>query len=150
MWYLDDYWAGKIIESLEPYHVTEEEIIDVGRRWDPRPYHIDREAAAKSLFGSLVACSAHLFCIVSWLAHNVEDDVAAVSGLGWNNIKMHAPVRPNDEISLKAHCLESRPSKTRPDCGVVTCRNSLFNQRGELVFSAEVSLLVMCRPKQEI
>ena len=74
--------------------------------------------------------------------------LAAVSGLGWNNIQMHAIVRPNDEISLKAHCLESKLSKSRPDCGVVTCRNELFNQRGELVFSAGVSLLVMCRPKQ--
>ena len=94
-----------------------------------------------------MACSAHLFCIVSWLAHHVEDDVAAVSGLGWNNIKMHAPVRPGDEISLKALCIESRPSQTRPDCGVVTCRDDLFNQRGELVFQADISFLIMRRPE---
>jgi len=150
MWYLKDYWVGKIMPSLEPYRVTEQEIIEVGRRWDPRPYHIDPQAAAKSHFGSVVACSAHLFCMVSWLAHHVEDDVAAVSGLGWNNIKMHAPVRPGDEISLRAHCIESRPSKTQPDYGVVTCRNDLFNQRGELVFQADVSFLVMRRPKEAL
>ena len=147
MWYLDDYWIGKNMPSLEPYRVTEEEIIEVGRRWDPRPYHTDPAAAAGSIFGSVVACSAHLFCMVSWLAHHVESDVHAVSGLGWNNIHMHAPVRPGDEISLKAVCLEARPSQTRPDCGVVTCRNELFNQRGELAFSAEVSLLVKIRPE---
>jgi acyl dehydratase len=150
MYYLKDYWPGNIHASHEPYRVTEEEIIEVGRRWDPRPFHIDPEAAAKSHFGGVVSCSAHLFCIVSWLAHHVDEDVAAVSGLGWNNIRMHAPVRPGDEISLKAVYLESRPSKTRPDCGVVTCRNDLFNQRGKLVFNAEVSLLVMCRPEQEM
>ena len=94
-----------------------------------------------------MACSAHLFCMVSWLAHHVESDVHAVSGLGWNNIKMHAPVRPSDEISLKAHCTEARVSKSRPDCGVVTCRNELYNQRQELAFSAEVSLLVKVRPE---
>lgn len=147
MWYLDDYRVGKIIESVDRYLVTEEEIMEVGRRWDPRPYHTDREAAAKSLFGSLVACSAHLFCIVSWLAHHMEEPTAAVSGLGWNNIKMHAPVRPNDEIYSKVKCLEARPSKTQPGCGIVTAQNNLFNQRGELVFTAEVSFLVMCRPK---
>ena len=72
---------------------------------------------------------------------------AAVSGLGWNNIKMHAPVRPGDEISLKALCIESRPSKTRPDCGVVTCRDDLFNQKGDLVFQADISFLIMRRPE---
>jgi acyl dehydratase len=66
MWYLEDYWVGKTIESVDRYIVTEEEIMEVGRRWDPRPFHTDREAAAKSYFGSLVACSAHLFAIVSW------------------------------------------------------------------------------------
>ena len=147
MYYLKDYWPGKIHASHEPYRVTEEEIIEVGRRWDPRPYHTDPTAAAQSIFGSVVACSAHLFCIVSWLAHHVDEDVAALSGLGWNNIHMHAPVRPGDEISLKAVCLESRPSKSRPDCGVVTCRNDLYNQREEMVFSAEVSLLVKIRPE---
>ena len=147
MWYQEDYRVGEIIESHEPYRVTEEEIIEVGRRWDPRPYHTDPAAAAGSIFGSVVACSAHLFCMVSWLAHHVESDVHAVSGLGWNNIHMHAPVRPGDEISLKSVCLEARPSQTRPDCGVVTCRNELYNQRQELVFSAEVSLLVKVRPE---
>ena len=148
MWYQEDYRVGETIESIEPYRVTEEEIIEVGRRWDPRPYHTDPAAAAQSLFGSVVACSAHLFCILSWLSNHVEDVVAAVSGLGWNNIRMHAPVRPGDEISLKSHCLESRPSQTRPDCGVVTCRNELFNQRVELVFQADVSFLVTRRPKE--
>jgi len=69
-----------------------------------------------------------------------------VTGLGWNNIKMHAPVRPGDEISLKARCIEARPSKTRPDCGVVTCRDELLNQRGELVFQADISFLMERRP----
>lgn len=147
MWYFEDYWMGKIMPSFEPYRVTEEEIIEVGRRWDPRPFHTDPAAAASHLFGGVVACSAHLFCMVSWLAHHVESDVHAVSGLGWNNIKMHAPVRPGDEISLSSTCLEARPSTSRPDCGVVTCRNELFNQRGELVFQAEVSLLVKVKPK---
>jgi hypothetical protein len=40
MYYLKDYWPGKIIESMKPYPVTEEELIEVGRRWDPRPYPI--------------------------------------------------------------------------------------------------------------
>ena len=147
MWYLDDYWIGKNMPSLEPYRITEEEIIEVGRRWDPRPYHTDPAAAAQSIFGTVVACSAHLFCIMSWLAHHVEDDTAALAGLGCNNVKMHAPVCPNDKISLKAKCLESRPSKTQPGVGIVTMQNNMFNQKGELVFQADISFLIMRRPE---
>ena len=149
MWYLEDYWVGKTIESVDRYLVTEEEIMEVGRRWDPRPFHTDPEAAAKSFFGGVVACSAHLFAIVSWLAHHMEEPTVAVSGLGWNNIKMHAPVRPNDEIYSKVKCLEARPSKKQPDCGVVTVQNNLFNQRGELVYTAECSFLVLRRPAEK-
>ena len=147
MWYQEDYSVGEIIESIEPYRVTEEEIIEVGRRWDPRPFHIDPRAAAKLHFGGVIACSAHLFCIMSWLAHHVEDDTAALAGLGCNNVKMHAPVCPNDKISLKAKCLESRPSKTQPGVGIVTMQNNMFNQKGELVFQADISFLIMRRPE---
>jgi acyl dehydratase len=147
MYYLKDYWTGKIHASHEPYRVTEEEIIEVGRRWDPRPFHIDPVAAAQLPFGGVIACSAHLFCILSWLSHHMEDDTAAVAGLGCNNVKMHAPVCPDDKISLKAKCLESRPSKTQPGVGIVTVQNNLFNQRSEKVFTAEVSFLLKCRPE---
>ena len=147
MYYLKDYWPGKIHASRVSYRVTEEEINEVGRRWDPRPSRTGPAAAAEP--GGVIACPAHLICIVSWLAHHVDEDVATVGGLGWNNIKMHAPVRPGDDISLKAVCLESRFSKSRTDCGVVTCRNDLYNQNGDLVFSAEVSLLVKVRPEVE-
>jgi len=147
MWYQEDYKVGHVIESVEPYSVTEEEIIEVGKRWDPRPFHIDPAAAAQLPFGGVIACSAHLFCILSWLSHHMEDDTAAVAGLGCNNVRMHAPVCPKDKISLKARCLESRTSKKQPGVGVITVQNNLFNQQGEKVFSAEVSFLVKCRPK---
>jgi acyl dehydratase len=147
MFYLEDFEAGKWYESRESYLVTEDEIIEVARRWDPQPFHIDREAASKSLFGGLVACSAHLFAIASWLAHHMEDSTAAVAGLGWDKIRIHAPVMAGDRISCRVQCLESRPSDSQPDCGVVTVRNELYNQRGELVYTAQCSFLVQRRPE---
>lgn len=149
MWYLEDYWIGKTTESVDRYLVTQEEIMEVGQRWDPRPFHTDPEAAAKSFYGGLVACSAHLFCMVCWLGHHVEEPTAGVAGLGWDKIRIHAPVRPNDEISCKVKCLEARPSKTQPEYGVVTLQNNLFNQRDELVYTAECSFLVLRRLKEK-
>jgi acyl dehydratase len=147
MLYLEDFEVGKWRESKESYIVTEDEIIEVARRWDPQPFHIDREVASGSLFGGLVACSSHLFAIVCWLAHHMEDSTAAVAGLGWDKIRMHAPVMAGDEISCKVQCLESRPSNSQPGCGVITVYNELYNQRGELVYTAQCSFLVQCRPQ---
>ena len=147
MLYQEDFKVGTWRESKESYLVTEDEIIEVGRRWDPRPFHIDRDAAADSLFGGLVACSAHLFAIVSWLAHHMEAPTAGVAGLGWDKIKMHAPVMAGDRISCKVKCLESRPSSSQPGCGVITVFNELYNQRDELVYTARCSFLVQRRPE---
>lgn len=147
MLYQEDFKVGAWRESTEPYLVTEEEIIEVGRRWDPRPFHINRDAASDSLFGGLVACSAHLFAIVSWLAHHMEQPTAGVAGLGWDKIRMHAPVMAGDRISCRVQCLESRPSGSQPGCGVITVYNELYNQRGELVYTAQCSFLVERRPE---
>lgn len=149
MYYLEDFAVGKTRESVGRYIVTEDEIMEFGRRWDPMPFHTDREAASISSFGGLVACSTHLFAIVVWLGHHMEEPIAGVSALGWDKIRLHVPVRPNDEISCKTKCLESRISKTQPDCGVVRLHNDLFNQQGELVYSAECAFLVLCHPVKE-
>jgi acyl dehydratase len=146
MLYQEDFKVGTWRESTDSYLVTEEEIMEVARRWDPRPFHTDRDAASKSLFGGLVACSAHLFAIASWLAHHMEQPTAGVAGLGWDKIRIHAPVMAGDRISCRVQCLESRPSGSQPGCGVVTVFNELYNQRDELVYTAQCSFLVERRP----
>jgi acyl dehydratase len=147
MLYQEDFKVEAWRESTDSYLVTEEEIMEVARRWDPQPFHTDPEAASKSLFGGLVACSAHLFAIASWLSHHMEDPTAAVAGLGWDKIRIHAPVMAGDEISCRVQCLESRPSDSQPGCGVVTVRNELYNQRGELVYTSQCSFLAQRRPQ---
>ena len=147
MLYQEDFKVGTWRESTDSYLVTEEEIMEVARRWDPRPFHTDRDAASDSLFGGLVACSAHLFAIASWLAHHMEQPTAGVAGLGWDKIRIHAPVMTGDRISCRVQCLESRPSDSQPGCGAVTVYNELYNQREELVYTAQCSFLVERRPE---
>ncbi|MFT4614742.1 MAG: acyl dehydratase [Bacteroidia bacterium] len=131
------------------YYVTEEEIIEVGERWDPQPFHIDREAAKKSMFGGLVASSAHIFSIwVSFGNDEADKDkvIASVSALGFNNLQWHAPVRPGDAIKSAFTITETRESKSRPELGIVTSNNRVFNQKNEIVFSLECAFLVPKRP----
>ncbi len=148
MYYLEDFKVGQSYEPKGRYTITEDEIMEIGQRWDPQPFHIDREAALNSVFGGLIACSIHLFAILCWFGHRLDESIAAVAGLGWDKVRMHMPVKVGDEISCKVKILEARLSNNRPDCGVVTLQNDLFNQRNELVYSAQNSFLILRRPNE--
>ncbi len=135
MLYYEDSVVGKEIIPSAHYEITKQEIVEQGLRWDPQPFHIDENAAEDSVFGSLVASSAHLFSIVVWFGSQFSEKWAAVSALGFDQIRLHAPVRPGDVLSYRATCIEKRPSKSRPDCGIVEYRGEMLNQKNEVVFS---------------
>jgi acyl dehydratase len=149
MKYLEDYVPGDVVEVAASYLITEEEILEVGKRWDPQPFHTDREAAAESFFGGLVASSVHLFAASVWLGYQMETRTAAVTALGFSELSWHAPARPGHRLSLRAETLSARESKSRPDCGVVENKSQIFNQDGELVFSFIGAALIRKRPHDE-
>jgi acyl dehydratase len=139
MRYFEDYPLGRVFEYDEKYLISEGEIKEVGRRWDPQPFHIDPEAAKNTRFGGLVASSVLLFAIAISLGSKVKEEErpAAVSALGFNNMQMHSPARPGDELSMRSTVIESRQSNSHRELGVVSCRNEIINQRNELVFVYE-------------
>ena len=99
----------------------------------------------QSIFGGLVASSAHIFSIYVRIG-NAEIDrgkqTAAVSALGFNNLQWRAPVRPNDVLKSAYTIISARESKSRPELGVVTNRCRMFNQNNETVFTLECSYLI--------
>lgn len=148
MRYFEDFVVGTDRFFIGSYEVTEQEVIEVGNRWDPQPFHTDKTAAQQSIFGGLVASSVHLFAMTVSLGNHVEAQhkCAAVSALGFNNMKLHAPARPGDQLRLKEIVGECRPSNSRPDCGIVEVRNELYNQNNELIFSFDSAALMQRRP----
>ena len=137
------------VEQIAPgtYEVTEEEIIEMGSRWDPQPFHTNPQAAQESIFGGLVASSVHLFAIAVGLGHTRKEPVAAVTALGFKELQWHAPARPGDVLSLRSRVTQMRLSRSRPDCGIVESRSEVINQRDELVFAYSSAALIRCRPK---
>ena len=148
MQFFEDYVVGRVdVYDTTTYTVTEDEIIEFGLRWDPQPFHIDPVAAAQSPFGGLVASSVHLFAMAVGIGMSAtkENPVAAVSALGFDNMRLHAPARPGDVLFARGEVVEARPSRSRPDTGVVRIRNELVNQRGEVILSLETAFLIARR-----
>jgi acyl dehydratase len=144
--YLEDYRKGEIQSVDADYEITEEEILEVGNRWDPQPFHTDRQAAAGSFFGGLVASSVHLFAASVWLGYQLEQRAAAETALGFRELSWHAPARPGDRLTLRVETLSVRESRSRPNCGVVESRSAVYNQDDELVFSFVGAALIRKRP----
>jgi len=128
------------------YLVTEDEILEFGRRFDPQPFHTDPIAAKDSVFGGLVAPGTLVVCARSWLVNQLDRCPAYSAGLGVENMNLLKPVRPGDTLRLEVRVLSARPSESRPDHGVVTCKNLIFNQRDEVVMELTPKMLVKCRP----
>ena len=145
--YFEDIEVGqKRIKSLT-YQVKKEEIIEFARHWDPRSFHIDEAAAVSSVFGGLVACSAHIFSILSWFGTHGNRRTASMAALGFDELHMRHPVRPNDTLSCTFTCLEKHESRSKQDRGIVRTLASLFNQQSVEVFSAVITAMVAKRPR---
>lgn len=145
MMYFEDVEVGAQFCFEQEYRVTEEEIIEVGNRWDPQPFHTDPVAAQDSLFGGLVASSAHIFAIyVSLGSDEIDRDkcIASVSALGFDKLQWHSPVRPDDVIRSEYRVESARESRSRPELGIVNNNCRLFNQNNETVFTLECAFLV--------
>jgi acyl dehydratase len=146
--YFEDIEVGRERTKSLTYEVRKEEIVEFARRWDPRPFHVDEVAATSSVFGGLVACSAHIFSILSWFASRAEARMASLAALGFDEVRMHHPVRPGDRLSCTISCVEKRESLSNDDRGIVRSMASLSNQHGEVVFSTVVTTLVAKRPPE--
>jgi acyl dehydratase len=142
--YFEDYEPGLSMAG-GAYAVTEGEILEFGRRFDPQPFHTDPGLAAESHFGGLVAPGCLTFCIRNALLHQLPATPALVAGLGVEELALPHPVRPGDVLSLRFTVLDRRRSTSKPDRGVVRLEYRVENQQGETVLSMRAGMLVRLR-----
>jgi acyl dehydratase len=125
---------------------SREEAIELARRFEPQPHHVDEEAALRSPFGGLTLCSLHLFAIWTRLFFDMEDPLAVLAMMGKDELRLPAPARPGEELAYWTACIEKRASRTKPDRGIVVLHDSLENPRGDAVLTQKVTLLVRRAP----
>ena len=143
--YFEDVEVGKKRTKSVTYQVKKDEIIEFARHWDPRSFHTDEVAAVASIFEGLVACSAHIFSILSWFATHGQSRTASIAALGFDKLRMHHPVGPSDTLSSSFEYLEKRESNSKQDRGIVRTLATIFNQQNVEVFSAIVTTMVAKR-----
>jgi acyl dehydratase len=94
-----------------PYPVSRDEINQFAKQYDSVPRHIDEEAAARSVFGGLTACSAHTFSIFILLTTRLQPQLHVLAGLSWDELRLPHPVRPGDELNLRFwRCVSRNPN----------------------------------------
>ena len=126
---------------------TEASIIDFASRYDPQRFHIDKEAAARTPFGGLVASGFQTLGLSFRMFF--ELGVIRESGIGAPGIeelRWTAPVRPGDTVYVEAEVIEVKPSRSKADRGTVRIRYTTRNQRGETVMILLVPQIVARRP----
>jgi acyl dehydratase len=134
-YYFEDFEPGQVFE-LGTRTVTEAEIVEFAERWDPQPFHLDPEAAEKTVFGGLIASGWHTGAM--WMRLYVDtmlDGPASMGSPGIEELRWLAPVRPGDTLHGRLTVLETTPSERRPDRGTVRIRGEMVNQDGVTVLT---------------
>lgn len=144
--YLEDFTEGRAFE-LGSREVTAREIVAFAEQWDPQPFHLDPEAARASPFGGLVASGWHT-CAVAMrlLVDGLFRRAASMGSPGMGGIRWPAPVRPGDRVAARLVVRSVRPSRSRPDRGIVAFTCEARNGAGELVLEMEATVFIGRRP----
>src|ERR1700693_898694 len=144
--YLEDYAVGQIYWSGRK-RVDKGEIIAFAKEFDPQFYHLDEVAALKSPFQGLAASGWHTAAMTMRLMVDGEFKPAGgILGVGFEELSWPRAVRPGDELHARSEVLEVRPSKSRPDRGMIRVRNTTLNQDDEVVQVFTANVLVPRRP----
>ena len=132
-WYFEDFEVGKTY-SVGSCSVSEEEAIAFATQFDPQPFHVDRDAASKSIFGGIIASGWHTCSmIMRVMVDGFLKESSSMGSPGVDEIRWIKPVRPGDTLSVSTTVLDVKPSGSRPDRGVVWTEWRATNQHGELV-----------------
>ena len=144
--YFENLHVGYRFES-ETFEVTEKAIVDFANDFDPQPFHLDLDAAKRSVFQGLVASGWHTAAMSMRLFVTGDLRLAGGSvGLSVDELQWPRPVRPGDTLRLQTEIVELRPSRSKPDRGIIRIRNVTTNQNGEVVQTFLASVLVRRRP----
>lgn len=130
------------------YEVTREEVLEFARKYDPQPFHLSDEEAAKTYFGRISASGWHTAAMtMAMLVENMKaNPQAGLGSPGVDELRWIKPVYPGDTLRVETEVFEKRQSQTKPHMGFFKSRMTVFNQNDEPVMTMVSNGIVATRP----
>lgn len=147
MKYFEDIEIGATTR-FGSYPVTREEVIAFASKFDPQPFHLSDEAAAKTHFGRLSASGWHTCAMMmAMLVENMKSsEQAGLGSPGQDELRWLKPVYPADTLSCQIEVIDKRASRSRPEMGSYRSRITVLNQHDEAVMTTIAIGLIATRP----
>ena len=140
--YLEDFSVGQTFGSGR-LRIEEERALAFAAEFDPQPFHLDEAAARRSIFGGLTVSG--WYTVAATMRLLVESELKPAGGIvgaGLDELRWLLPVRPGDELHAECEVVEVRPSKSRPEQGLIKLRTTTLNQHDKPVMVFVVNLVV--------
>lgn len=149
MIYFEDLKVG-LETDFGCYEVTREEVLEFARKYDPQPFHLSDEEAAKTHFGRLAASGWHTAAMTMAVIarHVVDKEQAGLGSPGIDELRWRRPVHPGDTLHVRGHILEKTPSRSRPEMGSFRTQTIVTNQHDEVVMTFVSIVLIRRRPPE--
>ncbi|GAB5347634.1 MaoC family dehydratase [Alteriqipengyuania sp. 357] len=149
MQYFEDLEVGTRV-SFGHYEVTREEVLEFASKYDPQPFHLDDEAAAKTHFGRISASGWHTCAMTMsmMVAQFSKDKAASLGSPGIDQLRWIKPVYPGDTLRVESELIEKRQSRSKPHMGFTKNRQTVFNQHDEPVMEMVSNGIIEVRNPQ--
>lgn len=146
--YLEDYVEGDIHE-FGPIPITENDIMEFGRKFDPQVFHTDPVRAKETVYGGLIASGWHTSSLFMRLfVENYLAGKASLGSPGVDELRWLQPVRPGDSLTLRVTVHKVKPSTSKPDRGVLFSYCEMVNQKNEVVSTMMALNLIRYRDRR--
>jgi acyl dehydratase len=125
-------------------------VLAFARKYDPQPFHLSDEEAAKTHFGRLAASGWHTCAMTMAVIarHVVDTEQAGLGSPGVDDLRWLKPVYPGDRLTVRGKVVETTPSRSKPHIGVVRSENTITNQDDVKVMTFTSIVLMLRRPNE--
>ncbi len=148
MKYFEDVEVGATT-VFGDYNVTREEVLEFARKYDPQPFHLSDEEAAKTHFGRIAASGWHTTAMTMAVIarHVVDDRQAGLGSPGVDELRWLKPVYPGDRLTVRGEVIDKTPSRSKPHIGTIRTKTIVSNQDGVDVMSFTSIVMMLRRPE---
>jgi acyl dehydratase len=145
--YFDDLEEGMTFQHSLGRTITESDnTLFNALTMNTQPLHLNEDFSRKTVFGKRIVNGILTLGVVIGITVNDLTEGTIVANLGYEKVEHPNPVFHGDTIYVETHVLEKRPSRSKPDRGIVKLRHSGKNQQGELICAVERTVLFLKSP----